>query len=56
MVCSECYPWGRVHCHAKGTAEFGDRAGVELLIKQLKRDYALGSIPTRHFFATETYF
>ncbi len=32
------------------------RAGVELLIKQLKGDYALGSIPTRHFFANETYF
>ena len=30
--------------------------GVELLIKQLKGDYALGSIPTRHFFANETYF
>lgn len=27
-----------------------------MLIKQLKRDYALGSIPTRHFFANETYF
>ena len=25
-------------------------------IKQLKGDYALGSIPTRHFFANETYF
>jgi hypothetical protein len=35
---------------------YNDRAGVELLIKQLKRDYALGSIPTRHFFANETYF
>jgi Transposase DDE domain group 1 len=29
---------------------------VELLIRQLKGDYALGSIPTRHFFANETYF
>ena len=27
---------------------YNDRAGVELLIKQLKGDYALGSIPTRH--------
>jgi Transposase DDE domain group 1 len=27
-----------------------------LLIRQLKGDYALGSIPTRHFFANETYF
>jgi Transposase DDE domain group 1 len=35
---------------------YNDRAGVELLIKQLKGDYALGSIPTRHFFANETYF
>ena len=33
-----------------------DRASVELLIRQLKGDYALGSIPTRHFFANETYF
>src|SRR5262245_56652343 len=35
---------------------YNDRAGVELLIKQLKGDYVLGSIPTRHFFANETYF
>jgi len=35
---------------------YNDRAGVELLIKQLKGDYALGSIPTHHFFANETYF
>ena len=35
---------------------YNDRAGVELLIKQLKRDYAMGSIPTHHFFANETYF
>jgi hypothetical protein len=35
---------------------YNDRAGVELLIKQLKGDYAIGSIPTRHFFANETYF
>ena len=35
---------------------YNDRAGVELLIKQLNGDYALGSIPTRHFFANETYF
>lgn len=35
---------------------YNDRAGGELLIKQLKGDYALGSIPTRHFFANETYF
>jgi hypothetical protein len=35
---------------------YNDRAGVELLIEQLKGDYALGSIPTRHFMANETYF
>ena len=35
---------------------YNDRAGVELLIKQLKGDYALGSIPSRHFSANETYF
>jgi hypothetical protein len=35
---------------------YNDRAGVELLIKQLKGDYALGNIPTRHFLANETYF
>lgn len=34
---------------------YNDRAEVELLIKQLKGDYALGSIPTRHFFANKTY-
>lgn len=34
---------------------YNDRAGVELLIKQLKGDYALGRIPTRHFAANETY-
>lgn len=31
-----------------------DRAGVELLIKLLKGDYPLGSIPTRHFFVNAT--
>jgi hypothetical protein len=31
-------------------------SGVELLIRQLKGDSALGSILTRHFFANETYF
>ena len=35
---------------------YNDRAGVELLIKQLKGEYALGRIPTRHFLANETYF
>jgi hypothetical protein len=35
---------------------YNDRAAVELLIRQLKGDYALGSIPTHHFFANEAYF
>jgi DDE family transposase len=35
---------------------YNDRAGIELVIRQLKGDYAIGSIPTRHFFANETYF
>ena len=35
---------------------YNDRAKVELIIRQLKGDYALGSIPTRHFVANETYF
>jgi len=29
---------------------------VELVIRQLKGDYALGRIPGHHFFANETYF
>jgi len=33
-----------------------DRAGIELIIRHLKGDYAIGAIPTRHFFANETYF
>lgn len=35
---------------------YNDRAQVELIIRQLKGEYALGSIPTRHFLANETYF
>jgi hypothetical protein len=35
---------------------YNDRAGVELVIRQLKGDYALGSVPSHHFFANETYF
>jgi len=35
---------------------YNDRAGVELVIRQLKGDYALGRIPGHHFFANETYF
>lgn len=35
---------------------YNDRAGIELIIRRLKGDYALGAIPTRHFFANEAYF
>jgi hypothetical protein len=35
---------------------YNERAGIELVIRQLKGDYALGHIPTGHFFANETYF
>jgi hypothetical protein len=35
---------------------YNDRAGIELIIRSLKGDYALGAIPTRHFFANETHF
>lgn len=35
---------------------YNGRASVELIIKELKGDYPLGKIPTRHFPANETYF
>ena len=35
---------------------YNDRAGIELVIRQLKGDYALGRIPGHHFVANETYF
>lgn len=35
---------------------YNDRAAAELIVKQLKGDYALGHIPTRHYVANETYF
>lgn len=35
---------------------YNQRAAVELIIKQLKSDYALGHIPTRHYLVNETYF
>jgi len=35
---------------------YNDRAGVELVIKHLNGEYALGSIPTRHFLANKTDF
>ena len=35
---------------------YNDRAGIELIIRQLKGDYGVGAIPTRHFFANEACF
>lgn len=35
---------------------YNDRAGVELIIRQLKGEYALGHIPSRHFVVNEAYF
>lgn len=35
---------------------YNGRAAVELIIKELKADYPLAKIPTRHFAANETYF
>lgn len=35
---------------------YNGRAGIERMIRDLKGDYALGKIPTRHFFANEAYF
>jgi hypothetical protein len=35
---------------------YNKRAGVELIIKELKENYPLGKIPTKHFAANETYF
>jgi len=35
---------------------YNDRAGIELVIRQLKGDYALGHIPSHHFLANQTYF
>ena len=35
---------------------YNKRAAVELLIKELKENYPLGKIPTKHFSANETYF
>jgi hypothetical protein len=33
-----------------------DRAALELSIRELKGDYPLGRVPTKHFFANEAYF
>jgi hypothetical protein len=35
---------------------YNGRASVELIIKELKGDYPLGKIPTKHFAANEAYF
>ena len=35
---------------------YNGRAEVERIIRELKGDYPLGKIPTRHFFANEAYF
>lgn len=35
---------------------YNDRAALELVIRELKGDYPLGRIPTKHFFANEAYF
>ena len=35
---------------------YNGRAAVELIIKELKGDYPLGKIPTKHFTANEAYF
>ncbi len=35
---------------------YNDRAGLELIIRELKGDYPLGRVPTKQFFANEAYF
>ena len=35
---------------------YNDRAALELIIRELKGDYPLARIPTKHFFANEAYF
>lgn len=35
---------------------YNKRAGIELIIKELKDDYPLGKIPTKYFAANEAYF
>lgn len=35
---------------------YNGRAGVERIIRELKKNYPLGRIPTHHFFANEAYF
>jgi hypothetical protein len=57
---------GRYHCQVLVTnltlqplnrwRFYNDRAGIELVIRQLKGDYALGRLPGHHFCANATYF
>ena len=35
---------------------YNDRAALELIIRELKGDYPLGRVPTKHFFVNEAYF
>ena len=35
---------------------YNGRAAIELIIKELKNDYPLAKIPTKHFAANESYF
>lgn len=35
---------------------YNKRAGIELIIKELKEDYSIGKIPTKYFAANEAYF
>ena len=35
---------------------YNGRAGIERIIREVKGDYPLGKIPTRHFFANDAYF
>jgi len=35
---------------------YNGRAAVELIVRELKEDYPLAKIPTKHFQANETYF
>lgn len=35
---------------------YNNRAAIELIIRELKGDYPLGRIPTKHFIANEAYF
>ena len=63
---TKLFPLGRYAYHAFVTnfrlrplwvyRFYNDRAGVELIIKELKADYPLAKIPTHQFAANEAYF